>query len=78
MNNLKFLSLVYNRLEHLDSDVISGLVNLERIYLEGNKLKYLRPDTFWGLPNIQHAILGKNPGLQILTDRNFINSHSLS
>jgi len=78
MNNLKCLNLVYNRLEHLDSDVISVLVNLERIYLEGNKLKYLHPDTFLGLPNIQHVILGKYSGLQILTDRNFINSHSLS
>jgi hypothetical protein len=78
MNNLKFLSLLYNRLEHLDSDVFSGLVNLERIYLAENKLKYLHPETFLGSPNIQHTILGKNPGLQILTDRNFINSHSLS
>ena len=78
MNKLKILSLVYNRLEHLDSDVFSGLVNSECTYLEGNKLKYLHPDTFLGLPNIQHVILGKNPGLQILIDRNFTNSHSLS
>ena len=73
-NNLKILSLFYNRVEHLDSGVFSGLVNLKRIYLAENKLKYLHPDTCLGLPNIQHVILSKNPGLQILTGRNFINS----
>jgi len=36
MNKTKFLSLVYNRLEHLDSDVFSGLVNFERKYLTKN------------------------------------------
>ena len=32
----------------------------------------------WGLPKLQNANLRNNPGLHIPTDRNFINSHSLS
>jgi len=36
MNKMKFLSLVHNRLEHLDIDVFSGLVNFEHKYLTEN------------------------------------------
>jgi len=58
--------------------VFSGLVNLKSIYLGNNKLQYLHPDTFLGLPNLQNVSFYGNRGLQIPTDRNFINSHSLS
>ena len=75
---LEQLVLQYNMLEYLDSDVFSGLVNLKRIYLTSNKLQYLHPDTFLGLPNLQSLYLSYNPALQIPTDRNFINSQSLS
>ena len=78
MNSLEDLSFEINRLEHLDSDVFSGLVNLKHIDLSFNELQYLHPDTFLGLPNLQKLDLGKNPTLQIPTDRNFINSPSLS
>jgi len=54
------------------------LVNLKRINLGWNKLQYLHPDTFLELPNLQELSLYKNSGLQIPTDRNFINSLSLS
>ena len=78
MSSLEILDLGYNRLQHLDSAVFSGLVNLNYIDLGGNELQYLHPDTFSGLPNLQRLNLDRNPGLQIPTDRNFINSHSLS
>jgi len=74
---LEYLSLEYNMIEHLEIDVICGLVNLKAIYLQGNKLQYLHPDTFIMLPNLQVLFLSKNSGLQIPTDRHFINSLSL-
>jgi Leucine-rich repeat (LRR) protein len=58
--------------------VLSGLVNLYYIILNANKLQYLHSDVFLGLPNLQYLSLDNNPGLQIPTDRNFINSNSLS
>jgi Leucine-rich repeat (LRR) protein len=45
--------------------------------LEGNKLQYLHPDTFVGLPNFQSLFLAHNTGLQLPTDRQFINSNLL-
>jgi len=77
MINLNYLNLEKNRLEHLDSGVFSGLVNIETIDLTANKLQYLHPDTFLGLQNLQYMYLRSNPGLQIPTYRNFINSPSL-
>jgi len=77
-SSLEYLGISSNRIEHLDSDVFSGLVNLKSVHLTANKLKYLHPDTFLGLPKFQNLKLGKNPGLQIPTDGNFINSHSLT
>ena len=77
ISSLEYLDLSYNRFEHLESDVFGGLVNLKYINLGGNKLQYLHPDTFVGLSNLQSLFLSKNPGLQIPTDRHFINSHSL-
>jgi hypothetical protein len=76
-SHLKILDLLNNRIEHLESDVFRGLVELGYIDLEGNNLQYLHPDTFSGLPNLQKLFLSKNFGLQIPTDRHFINSHSL-
>ena len=76
--SLEFLDLKYNRLEHLDSAVFSGLVNLKCIDLSGNNLQYLHPDTFLWLPNIQNVSLYGNRGLQVPTDRHFVQSHSLS
>jgi Leucine-rich repeat (LRR) protein len=61
----------------LDGDVFSELVNLKYIGFSF-KLQYLHPHTFLWLPNIQQVSLFNNPGLQIPSDRNFINSHSLS
>ena len=78
MISLRKLGITFNRLEKLDSDVFSGLVNLKEIYLHGNKLQYLHPDSFLKLPNLQWLSLSYNPTLTIPTDRNFINSHSLS
>jgi Leucine-rich repeat (LRR) protein len=72
-----YLDLGHNRLEHLGSDVFYGLVELRYIDLEGNKLQYINPDTFEGLPDLRSLFLSKNPDLQIPTDRQFINSHSL-
>jgi Leucine-rich repeat (LRR) protein len=76
-SHLKVLHLLNNRIENLESDVFCGLVELEDIDLKGNKLQYIHPDTFSGLPYLQKLILSKNSGLQIATDRHFINSHSL-
>jgi hypothetical protein len=78
ISNLEYLDLSYNRLNNLHSDLFCGLVNLRYINLAGNKLQRLHPDTFFGLPNLQGVSLNNNPELQIPTDGNFINSHSLS
>jgi Leucine-rich repeat (LRR) protein len=78
MNSLEFLDLGYNKVKHLDSGVFSGLVNLKNVSLSGNELQYLHPDSFLELPNIQQLSLSDNMAIQIPTDRNFINSHSLS
>jgi len=74
---LEYLQLDYNKIEHLESDVFGGLVKLIYINLQGNELQYLHPDTFSGLPKLQDLHLMENLGLQIPTDRHFINSHSL-
>jgi Leucine-rich repeat (LRR) protein len=78
ISSLEYLWLNNNRLQHLDRALFSGLVNLNLIGLEGNQIQYLNPDTFLGLPILQKLLLGYNPTLPIPTDRNFINSHSLS
>jgi hypothetical protein len=75
---LQHISLKINNLEYLDSEVFSGALNLQYIDLLGNELLYLHPDTFLGLPKLRFLFLDSNPTLQIPTDRNFINSHSLS
>jgi Leucine-rich repeat (LRR) protein len=75
---LEHLNLDYNNIEHFGSDVLSGLVDLKYIVLEGNRLHYLHQDTFLGLPKLERLYLSNNYGLQIPTDRNFINSHSLT
>ena len=77
MSSLEYLKLGNNFIEHLEGDVFSGLVNLKYIYLGGNKLQYLHPNTFIGLLNLQRLFMSKTSGLQIPTDRHFINSHSL-
>ena len=60
--------------------LFSWLINLKYvyIYLGGNKLQYLHPNAFLWLPNLIHISLHNNPGLQIPTDCNFMNSRSLS
>jgi len=78
LRSLENLDLSNNRIEHIDNDLFSGLINLKLINLSANKLKSLHPNTFLGIPNLRTLYLGKNPGFQIPTDRNFINSHSLS
>ena len=78
MSSLEHLQLGYNRIVNLDSAVFSGLINLKYVGLSANKLQYLHPHTFLGLPNIKHLHLKKNMFLQVPTDRNFINSSSLS
>ena len=77
ISSLEYLKLGNNFIEHLEDHLFSGLVNLKYVYLEGNKLQYLHPQTFVGLPNLQRLFMSNNSGLQIPTDRNFINSHSL-
>jgi Leucine-rich repeat (LRR) protein len=77
ISRLEYLHLEHNIIQHLGSDVFSGLVNLKYIGLEGNKLNYLHPDTIIRLPNFQRLFLSKNSGLQLPTDRHFINSHFL-
>jgi Leucine-rich repeat (LRR) protein len=61
----------------LDNDVFGGMVKLKYVALQGNKLQYLHPDTFLWLTNLQSLFLSTNFGLQIPTDRHFINSLSL-
>ena len=75
---LEYLYLQVNKLQHVDSDVFSGLVNLKAIYLEGNEILYLHPHRFLGLPIFQELYLGFNSGLQVPIDSNLIKSHSLS
>jgi Leucine-rich repeat (LRR) protein len=76
VGNLELLGLVNNGLEHLDSGVISGLVNLNYVHFEGNKLQNLQPDMFLGLPNIK-GIFIQYPTLQTPTDRPSISLHSV-
>jgi hypothetical protein len=78
LNSLDFLDLSGNKLGHLDSAAFSGLVSLKEIHLQASKLQYLHPDTFSGLPKLEDLYFSTNPTLQIPTDRNFINSNSLS
>ena len=78
MNNLENLDLSFNKLQHLGTGVFSGLGNLQYIDLSQNKLQYFHPDTFLVSPNLQNLNLDFNRGLHVSTDRNFINSHSLS
>jgi Leucine-rich repeat (LRR) protein len=66
MIRLEMLGLDHNIIEHLESDVFNGLVNLNVIILQGNKLQYLHPDTFLGLSVFQ--------GLQMPTDPSLANS----
>jgi Leucine-rich repeat (LRR) protein len=77
ISRLEYLDLNYNTIEHLEVDVFSGLLNLKYIDMKGNQLQYLHPETFIRLPKLQTLDLSNNPGLQIPTDRHFINSHSL-
>jgi Leucine-rich repeat (LRR) protein len=74
---LEYLYLDHNIIEHLRIDVFYGLVELKHVGLQGNKLQYLHPDTFFGLPILQSLNLSQNTDLQVPTDRQFINSHSL-
>jgi len=76
--NLKVMDLRLNQIKHLESALFSGLDNLESIDLRGNQIQYLHSDMFLGLLNLQKLNLFEIAGLQIPTDRNFINSHSLS
>jgi Leucine-rich repeat (LRR) protein len=78
IKSLEWIKLEFNRLEHLDIDVFSGLIKLEYINLSGNKLQYLHPDTFLGLPNLKQLYLGENKALHIPTDSPVIISHSLT
>jgi len=78
ITSLVYLNLQGNRIEYVDRHMFSGLFKLTFINLSGNKLQYLYPDTSLMLPNLQQLYLDNNPGLRIPTDRNFINSHSLS
>ena len=78
MNFLEHLDLSFNNLQHLGTGVFSGLFNLQYIDLSINNLQYFHPDTFIGLPNLQNLNLDFNRGLYVPTDRNFINSKSLS
>ena len=78
MRHLQYLLLSNNSIEHLNIDVFSGLISLILLDLRMNKLQYINPNTFVSLPNLKGLLLSYNPGLQIPTDRNFINLHSLS
>ena len=77
MSRLVKLQLDNNEIKQLDRNTLYGLVNLKNLSLQGNKLQYLHPDILVGLPNIQFLFLSYNPGLQVPTDRHFINSNSL-
>jgi hypothetical protein len=78
MSSLKYLDLRDNIIEYLEVDVFCGLVNLNDIHLQENLLVNLHPDLFIGLYNLKGLFLSYNTGLQIPTDRHFINSRSLS
>jgi len=52
MSSLVYLVLGDNIIEHLEVDVVYGLVNLKQIYLEENILLGLHPDMFVGLPKL--------------------------
>jgi len=78
MINLEHVDLSDNSLEHLDIATFSGLVNLHFVSLEKNKQQYIHPDTFFRLSCLKYIILRSNFGLQVPTDHNFINSHSLT
>ena len=60
INNPLNINLRQNGLEHLDTGVLSGLVNLKFVDLSQNKLQYLNPDTFLGSPNLQYLKLDDN------------------
>jgi hypothetical protein len=75
---LTFLDLAYNEIEHLKYDVFCGLIFLKYLSLVGNNLQQIHPGMFVGLPSLQKMHLSDNPSLNVPTDRQFINSHSLT
>jgi Leucine-rich repeat (LRR) protein len=77
MSGLVYLGLHYNKIEHLDFGVFSGLINLQHINLAGNELLKLHPDLIVGLTKTESLYLDGNFYLQIPTDRHFITSLSL-
>jgi Leucine-rich repeat (LRR) protein len=74
---LNHLDLDDNKTENFGKDVFFGMFNLRVIYLKGNKLQFLNLEKFLGLPNLQSLYLSSNRGLQVPTNRQFINSLSL-
>jgi hypothetical protein len=78
LTSLEILGLLNNRLEHLDSDLFIGLVNLKKLIVDDKNLHYFHPDTFLSIPNPQELYIGASGDIQIPTELNFINSHSLS
>ena len=78
MITLEELYLVGNEIENLEPDVFNGLSSLDGIWLDGNNIEYLHPEVFTNLPNLSILSLGQNPMLYIPTDRQLINSRSLT
>jgi len=78
VSRLEYLYLDNNRIEHLEADVFSGLNNLKYLFLTNNELQYLHSDIFLGLPKLESVYVGNNERLNVPTDSQFINSHSLS
>jgi hypothetical protein len=76
-SRLKYLFLDNNKIQYLANDTFRGFFNLEYIGLMANKLQYLHPDAFFGFPYLLGLFISYNFGLQIPTDRHFINSPSL-
>jgi len=78
MSRLQILNLENNLIKSLNVDAFSGLISLVELNLRTNKLQYVHPDTFLSLPKLKFVYLCNNLGLQIPTDRKFINSNTLS
>jgi hypothetical protein len=50
MYSLEYLVLVDNIIEHLEVDLLLGLINLKYFYLTKTKLQAVQPDVFLGHP----------------------------
>ncbi|XP_026475326.1 protein artichoke-like [Ctenocephalides felis] len=70
-NRLKLLNLANVQLENIEVNALSGLKQLQYLYLNDNIMQKLSPGIFAGLDNLQYLNLSQNQISESLDKRNF-------